>query len=392
MSELERAIRDGGVVLFPSDTVYGLACAPDDAAAVERLYKLKRREPDKAAAVMFFSLDAAVAALPELGDRTLAALQRLLPGGVTALLANPRRRWPLACRQDPTSLGLRVVSVPALGDPGVAVLQSSANLSGEPAARRLSDVPESIRVGVDLAIDGGELAGTPSTVVDLRSYEDGRAGAGSWSIVRSGAVEQAVIAAALDGQYHFHPDSYAAMIREDIPVYETMQDRLVAVSGSGAGRILELGTGTGETARRLLARHPDASLVGIDESPAMLEAAGRALPQARVELLASRLQDPLPAGPFHLVASALCVHHLDAAEKADLFRRVGAALVPGGRFALADVVVPADPADALVPLSVGYDKPSTLPEQLGWLAAAGFDARLVWSHRDLAVVAADLPG
>src|SRR5215472_3346400 len=152
VGEFERVIRGGGVVLFPSDTVYGLACSPDDAGAVERLYRIKGREPGKAAAVMFFSLDAALAAMPELGDRTRAALQRLMPGGVTVLLANPRRRWPLASQADPATVGLRVVSVPAIGAPSVGVLQSSANLSGQPEARRLSDVQESIRLGVDLAI------------------------------------------------------------------------------------------------------------------------------------------------------------------------------------------------------------------------------------------------
>jgi tRNA threonylcarbamoyl adenosine modification protein (Sua5/YciO/YrdC/YwlC family) len=391
VSDFERVIRRGGVVLFPSDTVYGLACAPDDAGAVERLYKIKARPPDKAAAVMFFSLDAALSAMPELGDRTRAALGRLLPGGVTALLPNPRRRWPLASGGDPATLGLRVVSVPALGETDVAVLQSSANLSGEPEARRLSDVGESIRLGVDLAIDGGELPGTPSTVIDLRSYDDGGVGPGPWSIVRTGAVDESVIAAALDGQYHFDPGSYGSMIREEIPAYGELQERLVASGGEGARRILELGTGTGETAALLLRRHPAANLIGIDESPAMLAAARAVLPGERARLLTARLQDPLPDGPFDLVASALCVHHLDPAEKADLFRRIRSVLAPGGRFALADVVVPSDPADAVADLTPGYDKPSTVAEQLSWLAQAGLEARVTWERQDLAVIAAELP-
>src|SRR5215472_11795900 len=163
VGEFERVIRGGGVVLFPSDTVYGLACSPDDAGAVERLYRIKGREPGKAAAVMFFSLDAAMAALPELGNRTRAALQRLMPGGVTVLLPNPGRRWPLASQSDPATVGIRVVSVPVIGETDVAVLQSSANLAGGLEARRLSEVPDSIRGGVDVAIDGGALPGIAST-------------------------------------------------------------------------------------------------------------------------------------------------------------------------------------------------------------------------------------
>ena len=195
-----RCIHAHGVAVFPADTVYGLACDPDAEAAVQRLYALKGRRPDKPAAVMFFSLDLALAALPELDRRTRAALERLLPGGVTVLLQNPARRFPLACGPDPDTLGLRV---PALPDPLAPlaamrwpVLQSSANRTGAPAPRRLADVPGGIRDGADCVLDGGELPGTASTVVDLRAY----ARAGRWSIVRAGAVGEATLLRALDAE------------------------------------------------------------------------------------------------------------------------------------------------------------------------------------------------
>jgi L-threonylcarbamoyladenylate synthase len=182
----ERCMSVGGVAVFPADTVYGLACDPDSREAVERLYTLKRRRPDRPAAVMFFDLELALAALPELGPRTVAALQALLPGGVTLLLPNPAGRFPLA--GGGTTLGLRV---PALGGalaPLAAirwpVLQSSANRTGAPDARTLAEVPELMRQAADLVLDAGELPGTPSTVIDLRDYEDG----GRWAIVRQGAV------------------------------------------------------------------------------------------------------------------------------------------------------------------------------------------------------------
>ncbi len=195
MSAFEAAIAAGGVVLFPSDTVYGLACDPADADAVERLYELKRRAPEKAVAVMFFALPAARAALPELGPTTQAALRALMPGGVTALLPNPARRFPLACRADPETLGLRVISVSALDRVGLPVLQSSANLAGAPEARRLDEVDIAIRARVTLEVDGGELPGVASTVIDLRSYErDGR-----WAIVRQGLVAADKVAASLSG-------------------------------------------------------------------------------------------------------------------------------------------------------------------------------------------------
>ena len=380
----ERCMSVGGVAVFPADTVYGLACDVHNREAVERLYRLKRRRLDKPSAVMFFDVSMALSALPELGERTRAALGRLLPGPVTVLLPNRAGRFPLACGDDLTTFGLRVPVVPPLAGVSWPVLQSSANLAGEPDARRLGDVPEVLRRAVDLVIDGGELPGTPSTVVDLRSFES----SGEWEIVREGALSRDEVAAAFEWQFHFDPSTYAEMIQTDIPWYDEFQDAVADASGSGAARVLELGTGTGETARRLLARHPDALLVGVDESASMLAAAREALPGERVSLQVGAIEQPLPEGPFDVVASALCVHHLDGALKRDLFARVRTVLAPGGRFVLGDVVVPDDPEQASIPLSEGYDHPSPLADQMRWLAETGFEARVVWTRDDLAVVVA----
>jgi L-threonylcarbamoyladenylate synthase len=190
----ERCIVEGGVAVFPADTVYGLACDPDSRHAVTRLYALKGRPPDKPAAVMLFALERALAALPELGVRTRAALAGLLPGGVTLLLPNPERRFPLACGPDPSTLGLRVPDIPALSGVRVPILQSSANRSGGADARRLADVPDAIRAGADLVLDGGELPGAPSTVVDLRRYES----TGEWSVLRGGLVTPEAVGTVLD--------------------------------------------------------------------------------------------------------------------------------------------------------------------------------------------------
>jgi L-threonylcarbamoyladenylate synthase len=193
----ERCIAVGGVALFPADTVYGLATEPDSKEGVRRLYRLKGRSPDRPAAVMFFRLDLALAALPELTGRVRAAVERLLPGGLTLLLPNPARRFALACGPSPEVLGLRV---PLLEGPlsplaGLAwpVLQSSANPSGGPDARRVDEIDRRIRSGVDLILDAGELPGTPSTVVDLTAYEE----AGEFAVVREGAVPRARVEEAL---------------------------------------------------------------------------------------------------------------------------------------------------------------------------------------------------
>jgi L-threonylcarbamoyladenylate synthase len=188
VATFERCIGVGGVALFPADTVYGLATEPDTRDGVERLYRIKGRRPDRPAAVMFFDRELALEALPELGERTRAALERLLPGAVTVVVPNPARRFPLACGPVPDRLGLRVPSLSGALEPLAAmrwpVLQSSANPSGGPDARRLGDVDRRIRERVDMQLDAGELPGTPSSVVDLSSYEDD----GSYALLREGAL------------------------------------------------------------------------------------------------------------------------------------------------------------------------------------------------------------
>lgn len=188
-------IRRGGVAVFPADTVYGLACDPENADAVRRLYELKGRPADKPAAVMWFDRDAALAALPELGPRTRAAFERLTPGGVTLLVPNPRRRFPLAAGPagEGGALGVRIPVVPKLQAVPLVVLQSSANEAGGPDAKEVGDVPEAIRRAADLVLDAGPLPGTPSTVIDLQAYED----TGEWRIVREGALPAGEVARAL---------------------------------------------------------------------------------------------------------------------------------------------------------------------------------------------------
>ena len=188
------------------------------------------------------------------------------------------------------------------------------------------------------------------------------------------------------GQFQWRPDTYLQLMAREVPEYARLQDEVaLATAGVDVRRMLELGTGTGETARRVLARHASASLIGIDASADMLERADLGGADLRV----ARLEDPLPEGPFELVFSALAVHHLDGPGKADLFARVAATLVPGGRFVFGDVVVPEDPADLVTPIDGAYDTPDSVEDQLAWLTAAGLDARVTWARRDLAVVAAD---
>jgi L-threonylcarbamoyladenylate synthase len=128
---------------------------------------------------MYFSLDAAGNVLAALGPRTRAAAERLLPGPVLLVL--------------PGGVGLRVPSVEALAGVPMPVLQTSANLTGGPEPRRLEEVPQELRSGADLVLDGGELPGVASTVVDLSRYEHEDA----WEVLREGAVSRELLSSAL---------------------------------------------------------------------------------------------------------------------------------------------------------------------------------------------------
>jgi L-threonylcarbamoyladenylate synthase len=185
-SALDRCIAAGGVALFPADTLYGLACDPQNAAAIERIHALKGRDEGKPSAVMFFSPLAMRELVATLGSRTRDALGALLPGPVTLVVHNPERRYPLACREDPERLGLRLIDGPLAGAAS-AVFQTSANRSGEPAPHRFEDIDSEILAGVDVAIDGGELRGQASTVVDVSGIESGE----GWAVLRDGALPRA---------------------------------------------------------------------------------------------------------------------------------------------------------------------------------------------------------
>lgn len=189
---LERCVAGGGVAVFPADGLYGLACDPLDATAVGRIHALKGRDEGKSSAVMYFSPLAMRELVGGLGPRTREAVGALLPGPVTLVVVNPDRRYPLACREDPERLGVRLIGGPLAGAM-CPLFQTSANRSGEPAPGSFEEVPEEIVAGADLAIDGGALTGEPSTVVDLSRYDEG----GEWKVLREGAVSADDLAAKL---------------------------------------------------------------------------------------------------------------------------------------------------------------------------------------------------
>ena len=175
------ALRAGLPVVLPFDTVYGLAAEPHDEVSTRRLYELKGRPPTQPTALVAASIDTLRALLPELDT---SGAWHLLPGPLTLVVPNPAHRFRWLTGTNPDALGIRIPDLPGTTREIVAsvgaVVATSANLPGGPDPRRFEDVPEEIRAGAAAAVDGGEVPGTPSTVVDLTGPEP--------RILREGAV------------------------------------------------------------------------------------------------------------------------------------------------------------------------------------------------------------
>ena len=174
MSEIDTAvaaIRRGELVVLPTDTVYGLACTASSETAAVALYKLKGRDVIQPTAVIFAGLDVLLESLPGLSEAAATAARMLLPGPYTLVVPDPEQRFGWLNAENPEAVGVRVPELPPVTAKIVstvgAVVATSANLPGQPDPRWLSDVPHEIRRGVVVAVDGGELPGTPSTVIDL---------------------------------------------------------------------------------------------------------------------------------------------------------------------------------------------------------------------------------
>ena len=192
--EAIEVLRAGGLAVVPTDTVYGLAARGDSEEAARVLYAAKGRDPAQPTALLFASVEALLTRVPELPEDGVTAVRALMPGPVTLVLANPARRFAWLNLRRSDALGVRI---PALTGPGKDVLDAlcvlvatSANLPGGPDPRRLGDVPDEIRAAADAVLDGGELAGAPSTVIDLTGPEP--------VILREGALAPAEALARLD--------------------------------------------------------------------------------------------------------------------------------------------------------------------------------------------------
>jgi tRNA threonylcarbamoyl adenosine modification protein (Sua5/YciO/YrdC/YwlC family) len=186
----EEALRSGALAILPTDTVYGIGCAAGDRDACARLYACKARPAGQPTALVLGSVDGLLRALPELDEGLAARCRRVLPGAVTLVVPNRGRRFAHLCGTTPERIGVRVpVLVPAvaaLADAVGGVALTSANLRGEQPPARLADVPGELRRLCAVEIDGGELAGMPSSVIDVAGPEP--------AVIRSGPDADSLVA------------------------------------------------------------------------------------------------------------------------------------------------------------------------------------------------------
>jgi L-threonylcarbamoyladenylate synthase len=165
------ALRAGQAVLLPTDTVYGLCVSPDREEAVAQVYRLKGRPEATPTALLCPDLDTLFECIPELDSRSAAYARALLPGAYTLVLSNPERRFGWLSGGVRDTIGVRVPVLEGVSREVIqrvgAVAATSANRHGGRDSWRLEDVPREIRDGCAAEIDGGELPGTPSTVIDL---------------------------------------------------------------------------------------------------------------------------------------------------------------------------------------------------------------------------------
>jgi L-threonylcarbamoyladenylate synthase len=163
--------------VLPTDTVYGLCGDPRSEDAAREIYRLKRRPAEQPLALLAADAEALLELIPELP-------RALLPGPYTVVLPNPAERFGWLTGSSPATIGVRIPELPDATAQVLAqvgpVVATSANLHGGPETRSLEDVPPEIRGGVGALVDGGELPGTPSTVLDLTGDEP--------RVLREGAV------------------------------------------------------------------------------------------------------------------------------------------------------------------------------------------------------------
>ena len=184
LAEVAALLQRGGVVVLPTDTVYGLVAMASDRAATGRIFDLKGRGHDVPVAVLCADAEQALGLVdPDAGRSAMAVAQRWWPGPLTLVL--PRRSGTgLHLGRPEETIGVRVPDhdlVRALAARVGPLAATSANRHGSPTPVTADEVAQELGTGVDLVIDGGPLADAASTVMDATTWP--------WRVLRPGALD-----------------------------------------------------------------------------------------------------------------------------------------------------------------------------------------------------------
>jgi len=181
-----KVLRDGGIVIFPTDTAFGIGCRMDNEKSVERLFKIRKRPKTQATPVLVDSLEMAQKYLKPIPQEIIDKLIKpYWPGGLTIILRRNKVKIPSLVRGGGATLGVRIpnhlVALSLIKGVGIPILGCSANFHGEETPYNFEDINKELVGLVDYVVYGKCIIKQPSTVINCSRKP--------WKIIRQGAIK-----------------------------------------------------------------------------------------------------------------------------------------------------------------------------------------------------------
>ncbi|MBL7159732.1 threonylcarbamoyl-AMP synthase [Candidatus Microgenomates bacterium] len=180
-----KILKQGGIVIFPTDTAYGIGCRIDDKKAVERLFKIRKKPKTQAVPVLVSSIEMAENYLLAFGNKIRDLMKKHWPGGLTIIYSCQTKKIPLLVRGGGENLGVRVpdhqIPLLLIKELGMPMIGTSANFHGEKTAYCFEDLNQELIKKVDYVIKGECQKGKASTVIDCSKKP--------WKVLRQGLVK-----------------------------------------------------------------------------------------------------------------------------------------------------------------------------------------------------------
>ena len=218
-----RIVKSGGIIIFPTDTAYGIGCRVDDKKAIQRLFKIRKRPQDKAVPVLASSIEMLEEYVQEISPEVRSLMEKYWPGGLTLVLNCKKDKIPGLVRGGGSTIGIRIPAHQTVRElikkVGVPILAPSANFSGERTPFKMLDLDPELARLVDFVLPGKCSVHKPSTVVDVTQKP--------WKILRSGAVKIKQKAQTSLKQFHAgvkrfeHPHQYPVGIEKSLFALKT---------------------------------------------------------------------------------------------------------------------------------------------------------------------------